>query len=244
VRAHLIRKGLSWLRRWPVHPQWLLSVGDERKSLDVLLVRLTGLILDIGCSDKRLATRLPAECHYIGLDYPDTAISMYATRPDIFADARQLPFGTRTINGIILKDVLEHVREPESAIAEISRVLIEGGTLILWMPFMYPIHDAPYDFQRFTEHGFRSRLERNGLRVAEIKSVLSPIETASLLMCLSCADAAEQILLNRKWLLLLVPFLAVCILMSNLFGKAFAWLPSTGFMPAFYRLVVKKDQHD
>jgi SAM-dependent methyltransferase len=223
-----------------MHPQWLLSVSDERRALDAALAPLTGRILDIGCSDKRLASLVPADCRYVGLDYPDTVISMYATRPDVFADARQLPFATDTINGVILKDVLEHVREPELALAEISRVLVEKGTLILWMPFMYPIHDAPYDFQRFTEHGFRSRLERYDLSVVEIKPVLSPIETAALLASLSCADAAEQILLKRKLLLPLVPFLALFIMTSNLLGKALSWLPNTRFMPAFYRLVAHR----
>jgi ubiquinone/menaquinone biosynthesis C-methylase UbiE len=223
-----------------MHPQWLLSVADESSSLDRILAPLTGQILDIGCSDKRLASRLSVDCHYIGLDYPDTAISMYATRPDVFGDAQQLPFATGSINGVILKDVLEHVREPDLAIAEISRVLAKQGTLILWMPFMYPIHDAPYDFQRFTEHGFRSRLERNGLYLTEIKTVLSPVETAALLMCLACADAAEQILLKRKWLSPLLPVLALVIVMSNLMARALRWLPSTEFMPAFYRLIVKR----
>ena len=180
---------------------------------------------------------MPTGCEYIGLDYPDTAVNMYHTRPDVFADARGLPFTTGSIQGVIFKDVLEHVRGPERVLAEIGRVLEPGGILVLWMPFMYPIHDAPYDFQRYTEHGLETYLADHGLKVTQLLPVLTPVETASLMLCLAFADTAEQILLKRRWLLPLLPVLALFVLMANLMGKALSWLPATRFMPAFYRLM-------
>lgn len=237
MRARLIRRWIGKIRKLPLHPQWLLAVSGEERALTAALSRLHGRVLDIGCTDRRLATRLPAGCEYIGLDYPDTALGMYHTRPDVFADARGLPFPGASIQGVILKDVLEHVPGSEAALKEIGRVLETGGTLVLWMPFIYPIHDAPHDFQRYTEHGLTEYLARHGLRVTELKTVLTPIETASLMLCLAFADAGEQIVLRRAWLLPLLPVLALFVLLANLMGKAFSWLPATRFMPAFYRLL-------
>lgn len=242
MRSRTIRRWIGTLRRWPVHPQWLLSVGQERRELQAALAPLRGRVLDIGCADKHVGTRLPEGCSYIGLDYPDTAVAMYRTRPDVFADACRLPFADASLQAVILKDVLEHVRGPQRALAEIGRVLCDDGRLVLWMPFIYPIHDAPHDFQRFTEHGMRAYLAGHGLRVVELKPVLKPVATASLMCCLAFADMAETILLRRRWLLPLLPVLALLVLLTNLLGKAWSWLPASAFMPAFYRVLAVREK--
>lgn len=224
-----------------MHPQWLLSTRDEARQLTETLVRLEGTILDIGCADRRLSKLLPTDCRYIGLDYPTTATGMYGTQPDLFADAARLPFGDASIDGVILKDVLEHVRHPEKALGEISRVVRPGGHLVLWMPFLYPIHDAPYDYQRFTEHGFRAYLAGHGFEVESMNPVLRSIETAGLMGCLAFADAGEQILVQRKFHLFpILPVLGGLVLFANIAARCFAWLPGTHFMPAFYRLVATR----
>lgn len=245
MRARIIRRWIGKVRRWPVHPQWLLAAqSHENRDLERSLAQLRGQVLDVGCAGKHLATRLPAECGYVGIDYPDTAVRLYQTRPDIFADARSLPFADASFQGVILKDVLEHVCDPNAALSEIGRVLVDEGRLIVWIPFVYPIHDAPHDFQRFTEHGLRSYLGAHGLCVEQLVPVLPPIETAALMTCLALADAAEQIVLRKRWLLPLVPVLALMVLMSNLAGRGLSWLPSTRFMPAFYRVMaVRETRH-
>jgi len=57
-------------------------------------------------------------------------------------------------------EVLEHVRNPGKAISEISRVLKPGGRVVGSTPFIFPIHDAPNDYYRFTEHGVRYLFDR------------------------------------------------------------------------------------
>lgn len=241
MRARLIRRWIGRFRLLPLHPQWLLEMSGADRALDAAFARLQGRVLDIGCADRRFATRLPAECEYIGLDYPDTAVALYRTRPDVFADARRLPFPGASLHGVILKDVLEHVPSPEVVLSEIARVLSAGGILVLWMPFMYPIHDAPYDFQRYTEHGLRRYLTEHGFKVTELSGVLTPVETAALTFCLACADTAEQILTRRVWLLPLIPLLATLVLVMNLLGKGLSWLPATHFMPTSYRLLAVRE---
>jgi SAM-dependent methyltransferase len=238
VRGGRLRNLIRGARRWPIHPQWLLSTKDEANQLAKTLALFNGTILDIGCADGHLSKVLPTTCHYVGLDYPSTAMGMYGTRPDVFADAAHLPFGDASIDGVILKDVLEHVRNPEIAMAEIARVIRPAGRLMLWMPFMYPIHDAPHDYQRFTEHGLRAYLAGHGFEVENLKPVLHNIEAAALLTCLALADAGEQILARKQILLFpMLPILGCLVLITNLVARGLAWLPGTRFMPAFYRLV-------
>lgn len=240
MRGGRLRALAAGLRSWPLHPQWLLSTKDEARELARTLSCFDGTVLDIGCADRRLASLLQPGCLYLGLDYPKTALGMYGTRPDIFADAGRLPMADGTIDCVILKDVLEHVRGPENALAEIARVVRPRGRLMLWMPFIYPIHDAPHDYQRFTEHGLAAYLDGHGFEVEDMKPVLGGIETAGLLASLALADAGEQIVVRRRLLLPVLPLLGLLVLISNLAARALAWLPGTHFMPAFYRVVATR----
>lgn len=74
---------------------------------------------------------------------------------DVVADAHSLPFKDEEFENILCSEVLEHLHTPEQAIAEMWRVLAPGGTLILTTRFMFPIHDAPHDYFRFTEIGMK-----------------------------------------------------------------------------------------
>jgi SAM-dependent methyltransferase len=55
--------------------------------------------------------------------------------------------------------VLEHVFELESSVRSMHRALAPGGTLVVAVPHLYPYHDEPGDYWRFTEHALRRLLE-------------------------------------------------------------------------------------
>lgn len=75
--------------------------------------------------------------------------------PDIVGDAHALPFKDEEFGGIICTEVLEHLKDPRQAISEMKRVLKGGGELILTTRFVYPLHDAPHDYWRFTKYGLQ-----------------------------------------------------------------------------------------
>lgn len=79
-----------------------------------------------------------------------------------------LPFDDRKFDSILLADVIAHIRNPESLIREMARVLKPGGKLVIFSPFFYWINEAPYDFQRLTEYAYRAYFEQANLSVAEI----------------------------------------------------------------------------
>ncbi len=55
--------------------------------------------------------------------------------------------------------VLEHVFELEEAVRSMHRALAPQGTLVIAVPHLYPYHDEPTDYWRFTEHALRQMLE-------------------------------------------------------------------------------------
>ena len=49
---------------------------------------------------------------------------------------------------------MEHLHSPNLAISNIKSLLNHGGKIILSVPFIFPIHERPYDYYRFTKYGF------------------------------------------------------------------------------------------
>lgn len=73
-----------------------------------------------------------------------------ARKPEIVADAHHLPFTDGEFESVLCTEVLEHTINPQQVVDECWRVLRPGGTLILTTRFVYPFHDAPHDYWRFT----------------------------------------------------------------------------------------------
>jgi SAM-dependent methyltransferase len=55
--------------------------------------------------------------------------------------------------------VLEHVFELDAAVRGIHRALAPGGRAVIAVPHLYPYHDEPTDYWRFTEYAVRRLLE-------------------------------------------------------------------------------------
>jgi SAM-dependent methyltransferase len=156
------------------------------------LSNATGNLLDIGAADRWIAEHLPIAVHYVALDYPSTGRDMYGASPDVFADGARLPFADATFDNVVCLEVLEHVPDPAVIIAEIARVLRPGGQAWLSMPFLYPVHDAPFDFQRYTMFGLRRDLERAGLAVTTATPVGHALRTVGVLACLAVSGGIYQ----------------------------------------------------
>jgi SAM-dependent methyltransferase len=239
MRAEPIRRIFKHLRRTPLHPQWLLGSNEATGRWVARTAR--GRILDIGCADRWIEQRLPHGSDYIGLDYLATGKRMYGARPDLFADASQLPLADASVDTVVILEVMEHLRRPREALQEIVRVLRPAGRLLLTMPFLYPIHDAPHDYQRLTIHGIARDVEAAGLRIDALTPMLGSAETAGLIACLALGGMSLRAVQQRSPSLLLVPLLAAVIPVINLL----AWLggrlvPSWDAITAGYQLAASK----
>ena len=232
-----LRELAARLRRTPLHPQWFTSLG-KRRELRASCTRLSGVVVDVGCADGDARFSLPASARYVGLDYPATATGWYGTRPDVFADARRLPFADASVDHALLLDVLEHIPEPGRCLAELARVIRPGGSLVLDVPFLYPLHDAPLDFHRWTRYGLAQAAARHGFAIASERAVGHPLETAALLGNIAMSQAVLNWIRQRNPLALLVVLLPPAVLLSN----CLAWLAARlgrrdDLMPHAYRAV-------
>jgi SAM-dependent methyltransferase len=81
-------------------------------------------------------------------------------------DMPEVPAGS--FDSILCTQVLEHVPRPRRAMDELARVLRPGGYLVVSVPHLSAIHEAPSDYFRYTEYGLRELAEGAGLEVVEI----------------------------------------------------------------------------
>lgn len=214
--APALRKLVSGLRRTPLHPQWLL--GQQPHTWVRFNAR--GRVLDIGCADRWIEAVLPPGCTYTGLDYPATGRDLYNASPTVYANAARLPFIDASFDTVAMLEVLEHLEHPQQALSEASRVLRPGGRLLLTMPFLYPMHDEPHDYQRYTTHGLNREMEAAGLHVESLNPTLGAIESAGLLACLALGGTAYTAVKRRSPGLLVLPLIALAIPLINIA----AWL--------------------
>lgn len=84
---------------------------------------------------------------------------------------KALPIENEEFNTIILSDVLEHIPQPEFLWSEMSRVLKKGGKILMNVPFHYRLHEAPYDYYRYTEYALRRFAKLSGFKIITLSSI-------------------------------------------------------------------------
>ena len=98
-----------------------------------------GIVLDVGGGERftkwlaRYKKEL-ATCDYKTFDYDAS------TGADIVGDIHKMPITDGYCDAIICSSVLEHVRDPLTAMSELRRILKQGGLMFLYVPSIYPYH--------------------------------------------------------------------------------------------------------
>ncbi|MBI3099632.1 MAG: methyltransferase domain-containing protein [Planctomycetes bacterium] len=105
----------------------------------------------------------------------------------VAGDAHALPFADRSLDGVFIFRVLEHVAHPEEVVSQIRRVLRPGGFVAAVVPFLEPYHRNPLDHSRFCQDGVErlfGDFEREHLRwVAGPSAALAWILKEYLAIC-------------------------------------------------------------
>jgi SAM-dependent methyltransferase len=109
-----------------------------------------------------------AHAQYETADFLAVKGKKYA-QPDYVCDLASIPVEDGRFDHVLLTQVLEHLPDPATVLAELHRVLKPGGTLWLTAPLFYAEHEKPYDYFRYTQFGLRHLLERAGFTVDEVE---------------------------------------------------------------------------
>lgn len=165
-QGFLIRKG----NKYTINEKKTSSIIANQLHIDLLIKYkdyIKGRLLDAGCGEK------PYSLLYD--DLVDSSIgcdveSCIHDRNfiDVYATVDNLPFADEEFDTILCTNVLEHVSEAGKGFHELSRCLKTGGSVIISTPFLCPMHEAPYDFYRYTIYGLKHQIEKNGLKVVKM----------------------------------------------------------------------------
>ncbi len=79
-------------------------------------------------------------------------------------DGFNIPLPENSIDSVLLTEVLEHCPEPKLVLKDIHRVLKQDGTVIFSVPFIWYLHESPWDFYRYTPFAIKKMFEENGFR--------------------------------------------------------------------------------
>ena len=82
----------------------------------------------------------------------------------VMGDAAALPFASGTFGFVLMIEVLQHLPEPQYALAEARRVLAPAGLVVVTTRQAWPTHGAPNDYFRYTRYGLEHMLQAVGLR--------------------------------------------------------------------------------
>ena len=126
-------------------------------------------LLDVGCGGAWLGDHFD---DYTGIDVSPEAVEAARSRGRqvLLVDGGEpLPFDEGSFDGVVLKDVLEHVPDPVALVREVRRVLRPNGTVFASSPDAQRWVWDDYTHRRpFTRRSFRMLFEDQGLRVEKL----------------------------------------------------------------------------
>lgn len=205
--------GALW-HKLAVQPAYLASKSLSRKGLYPFLKqeaeKITNgqRVLSVGAGGQ-VGTLLLRHASRKGFQLEQMDISE-TRQPDILADLCTWN-APETYDVIFVSEVLEHVKEPRAAVDNLYASLKPGGLLIITTPFIFPIHESPYDHYRYTRHGLAHLLAE--FEDTEIRERNSWAE--ALLVLLARTSTSDT-----RWLSVFSPFFVAL----SFILYPFAWL--------------------
>lgn len=142
------------------HHNWLIYECMDRLLLKYSII-YKGTLYDLGAGESPYKDFfLEYADQYIAVDW---AGSFHNTKADIAADLNlPLPIDSEVADTVVSLSVMEHLCEPQTMLNEAFRILKPGGGIVLQVPWQWWIHEAPYDFYRYTPHGLKYLFEKAG----------------------------------------------------------------------------------
>jgi SAM-dependent methyltransferase len=170
-----------------------------------------GKVLDVGSQYCPYYPLFERKCEaYTSMDLVDTPIV------DIVCNAEDMPVEDCSYDLVLCTQVLEHCQNFQGIVDECHRVLKPGGTLILTVPSVYPVHGYPADNWRFMPDGLRHLL-----RAFAKVEVLGELDFAESLASVNC-HYGHVITGRMGWLGLAIN--PLWNLATNVFGRVLSAL--------------------
>lgn len=175
-----------WLAGTWFHPLFWVR-RSLRSRVREASVEISGLLLDAGAGGCPYHELLAQQARVVVALDLEPSFKRGAPLIEVAGDVAALPFRESTFDAVLCTEVLEHVIDPASVIAELARVTRAEGTVICTVPFAFPLHDVN-DYRRLTACGLRRLFEDGGFEVLRSKPVCGSGRTVAMLLNLYLFD--------------------------------------------------------
>lgn len=157
-----------------IHPQYFIhtSLFDfEETIFDYLRKNPNSRVLDIGPGEGKFGVKVQNYVKsYASMDHPEvTKIYNKLLPVTIYArieDKKSLP--KKKFDVIVCTQVLEYISDYNAAIENMRTLLAPKGALFLSVPFLFPVHDIPYDKIRLSSYALKETLKQNGFKIKKL----------------------------------------------------------------------------
>jgi SAM-dependent methyltransferase len=132
-----------------------MVLSNRRKRMEKFFASSSrvGRVLDVGAQYCPYYPLFENNCEsYRSLDLVDTPLV------DFVCNAEEMCIEDGSFDLVLCTQVLEHCTYPQQIIDECFRVLTPGGTLVVTVPSVFPVHGYPADNWRFMPDGLRHLL--------------------------------------------------------------------------------------
>ena len=149
---------------------------EEHRALS--RIPLQGSVIDLGGDGRSAYRKL----------FPDVTkwytVNMdLRAHPDLVHDLETpLPVQDNTYDNALLVNVLEHVYNHRQLLEEAICTVKKGGKIVVVVPFLFPVHPSPDDFNRFTASALKSMMERAGLSDIQVNPLGTGVFAARYVM--------------------------------------------------------------
>ncbi len=162
-------------------------------------------VVDLGCGTQPYRALVEARgARYVGCDLASPADVIWNA-----ADGEPVPLEAASCDGVLSSQVLEHVWDTSSYLAECRRLLKPGGWLLLSTHGVWPYHPHPADYHRWTRDGLVKELQSAGFEVTKVDPLVGPLEWTTQVRLLGAHYLLNRIPLVGR------PLLAVLALLMN-----------------------------
>jgi 2-polyprenyl-3-methyl-5-hydroxy-6-metoxy-1,4-benzoquinol methylase len=145
-----VREFESWNERMFVHygndrlyyhPNRIIRMIQAqriRTIVSFMEIADSDVVLDAGCGEGYIFSRLPRSVRRVGVDLSPTALEIASSRnPDIEwirSNVQRMPFDANTFDKVCCSEVIEHVIDPQAVIEELHRVVKPTGRVVITVP--------------------------------------------------------------------------------------------------------------
>jgi ubiquinone/menaquinone biosynthesis C-methylase UbiE len=137
------------------------------------------IVGDIGCGEQPMRTFITdLGGEYISVDLQQNS----SNNVKVEANITNIPLANDYFDLILCTEVLEHVPDIFLALQELARLIRPNGVILITIPFVYPLHEEPFDFTRVTPHLIKVLSDKLNLQILQLTTTGNDFEVIATIL--------------------------------------------------------------